>query len=56
MYINTESFEFILRKFKRSCEKLGIISEIRRREFYEKPNSVRKRKALAAKTRYDKQI
>ncbi|HLA75746.1 MAG TPA: 30S ribosomal protein S21 [Gammaproteobacteria bacterium] len=43
-----EPFEVALRRFKRSCEKAGVLSEVRRREFYEKPTSVRKRKAAAA--------
>ena len=42
---DNESFDSGLRRFKRSCDKAGIISEIRKREFYEKPTSVRKRKA-----------
>jgi small subunit ribosomal protein S21 len=47
-----ESFENALRRFKKQCEKTGIISEIRRREqHYEKPSVKRKRKALAAKKR-----
>jgi small subunit ribosomal protein S21 len=43
-----EPFEVALRRFKRTCEKAGLLSEVRRREFYEKPTSVRKRKAAAA--------
>ena len=43
-----EPFEFALRRFKRSCEKAGVLSEVRRREFYEKPTQERKRKAAAA--------
>ena len=39
-----ESFDVGLRKFKRACEKAGIIPEVRKREFYEKPTSVLKRK------------
>jgi small subunit ribosomal protein S21 len=39
-----EPFDIALRRFKRSCEKAGILSEVRRREFYEKPTAVRKRK------------
>jgi small subunit ribosomal protein S21 len=46
-----ESFENALRRFKKQCEKTGIISEIRRREHYEKPSVKRKRKALAARKR-----
>lgn len=43
-----EPFEVALRRFKRTCEKAGVLSEIRRREFYEKPTAVRKRQAAAA--------
>ena len=46
-----EPFDLALRRFKRSCEKAGILTEVRRREFYEKPTSVRKRKAAAARKR-----
>jgi len=43
-----EPFDVALRRFKRSCEKAGILSEVRRREFYEKPTAVRKRQKAAA--------
>lgn len=43
-----EPFEFALRRFKRSCEKAGVLTEVRRREFYEKPTAERKRKLAAA--------
>ena len=49
-----ESFDSGLRSFKRSCDRAGIISEVRKREFYEKPTSVRKRKAAAAVKRQAK--
>ncbi len=42
-----EPFEYALRRFKRSCEKAGVLAETRRREFYEKPTQERKRKAAA---------
>ena len=45
---SNESFDIGLRKFKRACEKAGVIPEVRKREFYEKPTAVRKRKAAAA--------
>ena len=48
---NNESFDVGLRKFKRACERAGVIPEVRKREFYEKPTAVRKRKAAAAKKR-----
>jgi small subunit ribosomal protein S21 len=43
-----EPFEYALRRFKRSCEKAGVLAETRRREFYEKPTQERKRKSAAA--------
>ena len=49
-----EPFEVALRRFKRICEKSGVLSEIRRREYYEKPTAVRKRKAAAAIKRQQK--
>ena len=51
-----EPFDVALRRFKRSCEKAGILAEIRRREFYEKPTAMRKRKAAAAVKRHAKKI
>ena len=38
-----EPFEIALRRFKKQCEKAGIISEVRKRQYYEKP-SIRKKK------------
>ena len=51
-----EPFDVALRRFKRSCEKAGVLAEVRRREFYEKPTWVRKRKAAAAVTRHQKKL
>lgn len=48
---DNEPFEMALRRFRRSCEKAGVFSEMRRREHYEKPTEIRKRKAAAAKKR-----
>lgn len=42
-----ESFESLLRRFNKSVQQDGILSEIRRREFYEKPSIKRKRKEAA---------
>lgn len=47
-----ESFEHGLRKFKRLCEKIGIVNELRKRKHYEKPTTERKRKKLAAAKKY----
>ena len=48
----TAPIEYALRRFKRSCEKAGILSETRRREYYEKPTQERKRKKAAAVKRH----
>lgn len=51
-----ENPEYALRRFKRACEKAGILTELRRREFYEKPTAERKRKQAAAVKRHLKKI
>lgn len=51
-----EPFEVALRRFKRSCEKAGVLTEVRRREFYEKPTQERKRKQAAAVKRHAKKM
>ena len=51
-----EPFDIALRRFKRACEKAGVLTEVRRREYYEKPTSIRKRKAAAAVKRHMKKI
>ena len=43
-----EYFDAALRRFKRACEKAGVLTDLRRREFYEKPTQERKRKKAAA--------
>ncbi|HYA12665.1 MAG TPA: 30S ribosomal protein S21 [Thermodesulfovibrionales bacterium] len=45
----SESFENALRKFKKQCEREGILSDIKKREHYEKPSVKRKKKAIAAR-------
>ncbi|MGD0656440.1 MAG: 30S ribosomal protein S21 [Syntrophorhabdales bacterium] len=51
-----ESFESALRRFKKQCERTGILSEVKRREYYEKPSVKRKKKILAAKKRVLKKM
>ena len=51
-----ESFESALRRFKKSCEKAGVLSELRKREHYEKPSVRRKKKALAARKKVLKKM
>lgn len=51
-----EPFDVALRRFKRTIEKLGLLTELRAREFYEKPTSERKRKKAAAVKRHFKRV
>jgi small subunit ribosomal protein S21 len=44
-----ESLDSALRRFKKQCARTGILSELRRREHYEKPSVRRKKKAEAAR-------
>lgn len=51
-----ESFETALRRFKKQVEKSGVLSELRKREHYEKPSVRRKKKALAARKKLLKRM
>ncbi len=44
-----ETLDKALKRFKKQCARTGILSEIRRREHYEKPSVRRKKKAKAAR-------
>jgi len=46
-----ESLDSALKRFKRQCQKSGVLSEIRKREHYEKPSVKRKKKSEAARKR-----
>ena len=47
-------FDVMLRQFKKKCERAGIIQEVRKREYYEKPSAKRNRMKQAAKVREEK--
>jgi len=44
---DNESFESLLRRFNKRVQQDGILGEVRRREYYEKPSTKRKRKEAA---------
>ena len=46
---DNEPFEVALRRFKKSIEKEGVLSEVKKREAYEKPSVKKKKKAIAAR-------
>ncbi len=51
-----ESFESALRRFKRKCEKSGILTELKKRQHYEKPSVKRKRKAVQARKKMMRKV
>ena len=51
-----EPVDIAIRRFTRAYEKAGVLSDVRKREFYEKPTQVRKRKKAAAVKRYKKKL
>ncbi len=46
-----ESYESFIRRFRRACENAGILREVKRREFYEKPSEKRKRREAESRRR-----
>lgn len=51
-----ENFESAFRRFKKSCEKAGILSEVKKREHFEKPSVRLKKKSMAARKRLVKKM
>ena len=51
---DSESLESTLKRFKRSCARDGVMSELRKREHYEKPSVKRKKKSEAARKKAKK--
>ena len=46
-----ESLDSALKRFKRTCQKSGVMAEFRKHEHYEKPSVKRKKKSEAARKR-----
>jgi small subunit ribosomal protein S21 len=53
---DNDNFDYALRKFKKQCEKSGILSELKKRQHYEKPSVQRKKKEAAARKRLMKKM
>ena len=53
---DNEPFEVAMKRFKKQCEKAGILSELKRREYYDKPSIRKKKKAAAARKRALKKL
>ena len=56
VYVRNDNVEQAMRKFKKKMQDSGLLQELRDRECYEKPTSLRKRKASAAKNRWKKKL
>lgn len=53
---DNDGFEQSFRRFKKACEKAGILSEVKKREHFEKPSVRRKKKSIAARKRLAKKM
>lgn len=53
---DSDTFDYSLRKFKKQVEKAGILSELKKRQHFEKPSIQKKKKEAAAKKRLLKKI
>lgn len=56
VYVKNDNVEQALRKFKKKIQNSGLLLDLRAKEFYEKPTSVRKRKKSSAKARWRKEV
>lgn len=52
----SDNIDKVLKRFKKMCEKEGLIKEIKRKQYYEKPSQQRRREYLKRKRRHVKQI
>ncbi len=53
---DTDHFDVALRRFKKQVEKAGILSELKKRQHYEKPSVMKKKKKAAARKRLLKKL
>ncbi|NCN41954.1 30S ribosomal protein S21 [bacterium] len=53
---DNEAFEQAFRRFKKACEKSGVLSEVKKREHFEKPSVRKKKKSIAARKRANKKV
>lgn len=52
----SDSFENALKRFKKQCDKEGLLSDIRKREHYDKPSVKKKKKAIEARKKAIKRV
>ena len=52
-----ESFESMMRRFKKGCEKTDVLNEVKKREYFEKPSMTRRKsREMAIKKELRRQI
>jgi small subunit ribosomal protein S21 len=51
-----EAIESALKRFKKECEKAGVLTEVKKREHFEKPSVIRKKKNAAARRKREKKV
>ena len=51
LFGENEPIETALKRFRRQCQKEGVLAEVKKREYYDKPSVRRKKKAIAARRR-----
>ena len=56
VYVKNDDVGRAIKKLKNKVEESGLLTDLQRKEFYEKPTTKRKRKAAAAKQRYKKKV
>ena len=49
--IDGEPIDVALKRFRRQCQKEGVLAEVKKREYCDKPSVRRKKKAIAARRR-----
>jgi len=52
---STEPFEKALRRFTKACEKSGILADVRKNQYFEKPSEKRKRELNQARRKAEKE-
>ncbi len=53
---DNEPFEVAMKRFKKQVEKAGVLTELRRREYFDKPSVRKKKKAASARKRALKKL
>ncbi len=53
---DNESIDSALKRFKRNCAKAGVLSDLRKKEYYQSPSVKRRKKSEAARKNKNKKF